>query len=88
MKKTLCLCASVAMLITGCTTYKQVLFKSTVFGLQASVPGYSAVQFGLIRSEYLSNPTGTNPVYCAPFTSHVQANLNPISQSATEDINQ
>jgi len=80
------------LLLTGCLADKQVLMKTTVFGFNAQTPalagaGAVVVQIGLIRSEYISNPTSkaTN-IYAAPLTSHVQANLNPLTQSATEDI--
>jgi len=81
----------VCLLLTGCLADKQVLMKTTVFGFNAQTPavagaGAVVIQIGLIRSEYISNPTSTNEVHAAPLTSHVQANLNPLTQSATEDI--
>lgn len=93
MKKTILASTIIASaFLSGCVVHKQIITKSTVFGFQASTPmvgsaGAIAVQFGLIRSEYISNPTsiGTN-IFAAPLTSHVQANLNPLTQSATEDI--
>ncbi len=90
MKKIL-LIITLAILIAGCTTNKQIIAKSTVFGFQASTPavagtGAMLIQIGLVRSEYVSNPTSTTNVYAAPLTTHVQANLNPLTQSATEDI--
>jgi len=77
---------------TGCKLeHKQVITKSTVFGFQATTPsigssGAVSVQIGLIRSEYISNPTATNTVYAAPLQTHVTASLNPLTQSANEDI--
>jgi len=80
------------VLLTGCigfTTHKQVLVKSTVFGLQFSqsptgglIP---SVQFGLCRQEYFSNPTSTNAISAAPFTSHVTAHIG-LTQDADELI--
>jgi len=89
MKKIL-IASFAALVLTGCAS-KQVLMKTTVFGFNAQTPSISGagaivVQIGLIRSEYISNPTGTNQEFAAPLTSHVQANLNPLTQSATEDI--
>jgi len=79
--------------LTGCGALKQkqVLDKSTVFGLQAVTPGTSGsgqikLQIGLVRNEYYSNPTSTNPIYAAPFSSHVNAKLSLINQSADEDF--
>ena len=91
MKKTLTviMLAIVSLAFAGCTTeHKQVLRKTTIFGFQATTPelGYGAVnvQFGLIRSEYWSNPTSTNTVYAAPFNSAVKADLNVLTQHADE----
>jgi hypothetical protein len=84
-----CLACSV-----GCVTrHKQVLYKSTVFGLQISASpnqGMAGIipnmQFGLIRNSYLSNPTDTNPVYAAPITSDVDATVGLLKQAAVENI--
>ena len=79
-------------LLTGCVTQnKQVLEKSTVFGFQAKTPGTASgtsilVQLGLVRNEYWSNPTSTNPVYVGPFSSQVYANLGLFSQTADESF--
>ena len=85
----LCLCASVAL--TGCITRQdQVLEKSTVFGFQAKTPGgtgYSTtIQVGLVRNEFWKNPTSTNRIYAAQYSSHVDAKLSALSQSAKEDF--
>ena len=76
--------------MTGCVEHKQVLNKSTVFGLQATTPelGYGAIslQLGLIRNEYWSNPTSTNPVFAAPFNSHVNADIGLMHQNADENF--
>ena len=79
----------------GCvaiTTHKQVLTKQTIFGFQlannptAGIAGIlPAVQFGMIRGEYISNPTSTNQVYAAPISSQVNADLGMLSQHATEN---
>lgn len=91
MKTTLlAIAACLALAVTGCVQNKQILHKSTVFGFQATTPelsyGSVTVQFGLIRSEYWSNPTSTNPVYAGPFNSAVNADLNIIHQKATENF--
>ena len=76
---------------SGCVTQqKQVLEKSTVFGFQAKTPGgtgYSTtLQIGLVRNEYFSQPTSTNPIYAPQFSSHVNAKLSAMSQTAIEDF--
>ena len=77
--------------MTGCVVTKtnQVLEKSTVFGFQAKTPGgtgYSTtIQIGLVRNEFWSNPTSSNMIYAAQYSSHVDAKLSAISQSAKED---
>jgi len=87
---------SIATMFTGCaefsTTNKQVMTTQTIFGFQlAANPNQGItgvipqVQFGLIRSHYVSNPTATNPVYAAPISSVVNANLGVLSQTATEN---
>ena len=85
------ICLALLAGITGCVTQnKQVLEKSTVFGFQAKTPGgtgYSTtIQIGLVRSEYWSNPTSTNKVYAGGYSSHVEAKLSALSQSAKEDF--
>ena len=81
--------ALMIMLLTGCAN-KQVLNKQTIFGFQAHTPGPNgstfAVQLGLIRNEYFSNPTTTNPIYAAPFNSAVQANVAAFNQSGNESF--
>ena len=97
MKNKLALIITLSVLVgsTGCipfpTTQKQVLVKQTIFGLQlannpqAGVAGIiPAVQFGLVRNEYVSNPTSTNQVYAAPITQNVQANIGMLKQDVTE----
>ena len=79
---------------TGCvgiTTQKQVLVKQTIFGLQlannpqAGLAGIiPAVQFGLVRNEYVSNPTSTNQVYAAPIEQNVNAKIGFLSQDVDE----
>jgi len=75
---------AIPLVLTGCV-HKQVIAKSTVVGIQATVMGYGQVQVGVCRNEYISNPTGTN-ITAAPLTTHVNASLNPINQTAVEDI--
>jgi hypothetical protein len=75
---------------TGCVTKQdQVLEKSTVFGFQAKTPGgtgYSTtIQIGLVRNEFWKNPTSTNKIFAAQYSSHVDAKLSVVSQSAKED---
>lgn len=82
---------ALAILCSGCVTeHKQVLIKSTVFGLQIGTSPASAaipqIQFGLIRNTYLSNPTSTNQVFAAPLTSDVQADIGLTRQMANETI--
>jgi hypothetical protein len=94
MKKTLLIPIIALLAVTGCvgiTTQKQVLVKQTIFGLQlANNPqaGFAgiipAVQFGLVRNHYISNPTSTNPVYAAPISSDVKANIGMLKQDVTE----
>ena len=94
MKKILagCLIALVFGLV-GCKTdltHKQVKFKETVFGFKAATPGPNGasigITFGLIRTDYFSNPTSTNgPIYAGQFSSHVDAGLSASQQAATED---
>ena len=82
------------IVLSGCVSnsHDQVLVKETIFGLDVA-PGSGAssisgltysVKFGLIRNEYLSNPTSTNVVYAAPFQSSVNASIQPLDQTATE----
>ena len=76
--------------LSGCVTRdKQVHEKSTVFGFQAVSPGTSGgqikIQIGLVRNDYFSNPTSTNQLYAKDWSSHVNAHLSAISQSAEED---
>ena len=92
MKKTMTIIGLAALLagMTGCVTRQdQVLEKSTVFGFQAKTPGgtgYSTtIQIGLVRNEFWVNPTSTNKIYAAQYSSHVDAKLSAISQSAKED---
>lgn len=83
------------IILTGCVGYtekKQTLSKQTIFGFQLASNPSSGIaglipqlQFGLIRGEYISNPTSTKPVYAAPISSKVDANLGFLSQKATED---
>ena len=82
-----------ALVISGCASADhQQLVKSTVFGFQAKSPGTAAntsvvIQFGLIRSEFLDNPTSTNgPVFAAQFSSHVDAHMSALSQTANESF--
>jgi hypothetical protein len=77
--------------VTGCVHQSdQVLEKSTVFGFQAKTPGgqgYSTtIQIGLVRNEFWKNPTSTNLIYAAPYSSHVDAKLSALSQTAKEDF--
>ena len=82
--------ATAALLMAGCVSHSdQVLEKSTVFGFQAKTPGgtgYSTViQFGLIRNEFWKNPTSTNQIFAAKYSSHVDGRLSVVSQTAKED---
>lgn len=93
MKKTFFACLAL-LFATGCAKTlqnKQVLEKSTVFGFQAKTPGTAqgtsvTIQFGLVRNEYWSNPTSTNKVYAAAYSSHVDANLGLFNQRAKESF--
>lgn len=83
--------SAAALLLAGCvTTNKQVLEKSTLFGFRAKTPGPSStaveIDIGLVRNEYWSNPAGTNKVYAGPYSSHVNAKLSALSQTADEDF--
>lgn len=82
--------AAAIVLLTGCKSSRQVIEKSTVFGFQAKSPGPSGtqicIQFGLVRNFYASNPTGTNPVYVAQFSSHVDADMTALHQNGKESI--
>jgi len=78
--------------LTGCVTQnKQVLYTSTVFGMQVAANPNTGItgiipqfQFGLIRSHYVSNPTSTNVVHAAKVDSTVNASLSVLSQSVSE----
>jgi hypothetical protein len=85
---------AVAILCTGCVTeHKQVYLKSTTVGLVIQTspqPGIGGlmpnVKLGIIRDVYLSNPTSTNSVYCAPFNEQATAKVGIFSQSGSENI--
>ena len=80
--------------LTGCvsfTEHKQTLTKQTIFGFQMAnnpVTGVAGmipqIQFGLVRNEFISNPTSTNPIYAAQISSDVDATLGILSQKVTE----
>lgn len=77
--------------LSACVSKTSQMFdKSTVFGFQAVSPGPSGsnikIQIGLVRNEYWSNPTSTNKIYAAQYSSHVDAKLSALSQSAKEDF--
>lgn len=79
-----------AFALCGCVTKnKQVIAKQTIFGLQVSESPtgglYPSIQVGLVRNEYISNPTGTN-ISAAPLSTHVDASISPLKQTAVEDI--
>lgn len=83
------LIGALALSLTGCVVRdKQVLDKSTVFGLQAVSPGPSGgqvkIQIGLVRNLYWSNPTSTNEVHAAPYNSAVHARMGALRQDADE----
>lgn len=78
-------------LLVGCAvSHKQVVVKSTVFGFQvgASPSGgpIPVIQFGLVRNEYLSNPTSTNQLDSAPLDSYVDAEMSAGRQGGLEVI--
>ena len=81
------------VLCSGCVTQnKQVLFTTTVFGMQVAANPNTGitgiipqVQFGLIRNHYASNPVFTNGANAVKMTSHVNASLGVLCQTAVED---
>ena len=84
-----------AAILAGCTSgcvskTDQALEKSTLFGFRAKTPGPSStsveIDIGLVRNEFWKNPTSTNPIYAAQYSSHVDAKLSALSQSAKEDF--
>lgn len=79
--------------VTGCAGSKgnrQVIEKTTVFGFQAKTPGPEStqlvIQFGLVRNFYVSNPTSSNAVNVAGFSSHVDADLTALHQNSKESL--
>ena len=80
----------IVTLCVGCKTNRQVIEKSTVFGFQAKSPGPSGsqicIQFGLVRNFSVSNPTSTNEVYVAGFSSHVDADMTALHQNGKESM--
>lgn len=83
---------AIALLFSGCLVQRknQVLIKTTVFGMQIGAsPGGGMipnVQLGLVRNEYVSNPTSSNALYAAPFTATSSGDLSPLKQTASETI--
>lgn len=89
----LCIIVLIVMCCTGCAGSKsnrQVIEKTTVFGFQAKTPGPEGtqlvIQFGLVRNFYVSNPTSSNAVNVAGFSSHVDADLTAMHQNSKESL--
>jgi hypothetical protein len=84
--------AHALVFLTGCRSVRdrQVVEKSTVFGFQAKSPGPEGtqitIQFGLVRNFYLSNPTSTNAVHVAQFSTHVDADMTALHQNGKESM--
>lgn len=80
------------LLAAGCANNenKAVLVRSTILGFEVTPGGSSAmspgIRLGLVRNQYLTVPTATNPVYAAPFYSDTDAALGVSSQKITENI--
>lgn len=81
-----------ALAIVGCksNTDKAVLVRSTILGFEVTPGGSGSfspgVRLGLVRNQYLTVPTSTNPVYAAPFYSDTDATLGISSQKVIENI--
>lgn len=90
MKTTLLLLAVIAF--AGCKNNqdKAVLVRSTILGFEVTPGGPGSmspgVRLGLVRNQYLSVPTATNPVFAAPFYSDTDAKLGVSQQTVIENI--
>ena len=90
MRTTLLLLAVLAF--AGCKNNqdKSVLVRSTVLGFEVTPGGSGSMspglRLGLVRNQYLSVPTATNPVYSAPFYSDTDATLGVSQQKVVENI--
>lgn len=88
--KTLAFIAVLACL--GCKNNqdKAVLVRSTILGFEVTPGGSGSmspgVRLGLVRNQYLSVPTATNPVFAAPFYSDTDAKLGVSQQTVIENI--
>lgn len=81
-----------ALTLVGCARNenKAVLVRSTILGLEVTPGGSASIspgfRMGLVRNQYITVPTATNPVYAAPFYSDTDATLGISNQHVTENI--
>ncbi len=81
-----------ALAIVGCKSNsdKAVLVRSTILGFEVTPGGSGSfspgVRLGLVRNQYLTVPTSTNPVFAAPFYSDTDATIGVSSQKVVENI--
>jgi len=81
-----------AIVFVGCksNTDKAVLVRSTILGFEVTPGGSGSfspgIRLGLVRNQYLTVPTSTNPVFAAPFYSDTDAKLGVSQQTVIENI--
>lgn len=90
MKRLALLLAAAAFVGCKSNSDKAVLVRSTILGFEVTPGGSGSfspgVRLGLVRNQYLTVPTSTNPVYAAPFYSDTDATLGISSQKVIENI--
>lgn len=90
MRTLLLLLAAVALVGCKNNVDKAVLVRSTILGFEVTPGGSGSfspgVRLGLVRNQYLTVPTSTNPVFAAPFYSDTDATLGVSTQKVIENI--
>jgi len=90
MRTLLLLLAAIALVGCKNNVDKAVLVRSTILGFEVTPGGSGSfspgVRLGLVRNQYLTVPTATNPVYAAPFYSDTDATLGVSTQKVIENI--
>lgn len=90
MKTLAIILAAVALVGCKSNTDKAVLVRSTILGFEVTPGGSGSfspgVRLGLVRNQYLTVPTSTNPVFAAPFYSDTDATLGISQQKVIENV--
>lgn len=82
----LCL-VGIALAGCGCVVAnRQVVSKSTIFGIEVTTEWPPSIRAGLIRNHYVANPTSTNQIYAAPLESRMTLTNGWWSPTASENV--